>query len=590
MGLIFVRTNYPTVTLLSTPSLTCLAICCANTTIHSPGEIAKRLMPQIIEQFVEVGERRVFVRAAGTGPALVLLHQSPQNSRALIPWIERLAERYAVFAPDTPGFGFSDLLPLAQPTIPDYAAALDRLLERLGIARAMVYGVHTGAVTGLRFALDFPARVALLVCDGYARFDAAERQRLLGDYLPPFEPSWDGAHLLWLWARFREQNLFFPWNTPTREARLAYPAPTAAKLHSDITDVLDAGDGYRAGYRAPFLYDDATAAARLKIPARLFYRVEDVLARHLARLPELPTNVVARSIDGGPAALVAACDAEFAAFAPTAAVANASEAIAHASATSRFVEVTPYGLLSFFARQRNGNESEIFLSDVGTPAAMPADTTAEHSVLAPELPGHGASRHWQTDAVSVQNIAAAIAVVVKKRGHSQVTIRAVGAAAAIAACLAEQLGTGCKRLCLIDPIVLDAGEREQFLARLPNTTPHGTGAHLIAAWNWARMRHLFWPWRAADGAAVRLVDAPAPARVHAEVVEITRAGPLWHALWREVLQFDVASSIARCNCPIEVVSSTEAECARIATRLATQLQLSSSATAMAGQISWHSPI
>jgi pimeloyl-ACP methyl ester carboxylesterase len=549
-------------------------------------------MPQITEQFVEVGERRVFVRASGTGPALLLLHQSPQNSRALIPWIERLAERYAVFAPDTPGFGLSDPLPLAQPAIPDYAAALDRLLEKLGIARAMVYGVHTGAVTGLRFALDFPARVALLVCDGYARFDAAERQRLLGDYLPPFEPSWDGTHLLWLWARFREQNLFFPWNIPTREARLAYPAPTTAKLHSDVMDVLDAGDGYRAGYRAPFLYDDATAAARLNVPARLFYRVEDVLSAHLTRLPALPANVTARTIDGGAAALIAACDVEFAAFASGSASGcvsvHASEVIAHAAADSRFVEVTPHGSLAFLARQRNGDESDLFLADVGTPASIPPDTPAGRGVLAPELPGHGASPHWQTDTVSVQNIAAAIALVVKKRGHSHVTIRALGGAAAIAVCLAEQLGTACKHLCLIDPIVLDAGEREQFLARLPNTTPHDTGAHLVAAWNWARMRHLFWPWRAADGAAARMVDAPAPARVHAEVVEITRAGPLWHALWREVLQFDVVSSAARCNCPIEVVSSADAECVRIATRLATQLQLQSRATA--GQTSWHSPI
>ena len=235
-------------------------------------------MQTIREQFVQVHERHVFVRYAGRGPALLLLHQSPQNSRALIPWIERLAQSYAVFAPDTPGFGFSDPLPLAQPTIPDYAAALDALLEKMGIDRVLVYGVHTGAVTALRFALDYPNRVAALVCDGYARFDAAERQSLLGDYLPPFEPKWDGSHLLWLFARFREQNLFFPWNTPTQAARLAYPLPSTDKLHSDVMDVLDAGDGYRVGYRAPFLYDDPTAAARLTVPSMIFYRAEDVHA------------------------------------------------------------------------------------------------------------------------------------------------------------------------------------------------------------------------------------------------------------------------------------------------------------------------
>ncbi|MCA3042008.1 MAG: alpha/beta fold hydrolase, partial [Rhodocyclaceae bacterium] len=106
----------------------------------------------ISAQFIDVAGRRVLVRFAGSGPAVLLLHQSPQNSRALIAWIERLSAHYSVFAPDTPGFGYSDPLPLAQPTIPDYAAALSALLDALGIERVIVNGVHTGAVTALRFA------------------------------------------------------------------------------------------------------------------------------------------------------------------------------------------------------------------------------------------------------------------------------------------------------------------------------------------------------------------------------------------------------------------------------------------------------
>jgi pimeloyl-ACP methyl ester carboxylesterase len=547
-------------------------------------------MPHITEQFVDVGRRRVFVRAAGVGPAVLLLHQSPQNSRALLPWIERLAAHYTVIAPDTPGFGFSDPLPLAQPTIPDYAAALDQLMATLGVTRALVYGVHTGAVTGLRFALDFPHRVALLICDGYARFDPAERQQLLGDYLPPFEPLWDGTHLLWLWARFREQNLFFPWHTGTRAARLTYPPPATAKLHSDVMDVLDVGDGYRTGYRAPFLYDDPTAAARLQVPARLFYRAEDVLANHLARLPPLPSHVVAQPIAGGPPALIAAADAEFAAHATRSDVAVASSLLSRAAAQTRFIETTPHGTLSFFSRAGSGAGMEVCLADIGAPAAIPADTPAESGALAPELPGHGASRHWLAEGVSVQAVAAAIADAVRKRTHGAVRVRGSAGAAAFAVCLAEQLGAQCTHLRLIDPIALDSQEREQFLARMPNTAPHDTGAHLIAAWNWARMRHLFWPWQpeANASAAARRVDAPAPARVHAEVVEITRAGPVWHALWREALQFDLAACAARCTCSVEVVSSTEVEPLRIASRFAASLKLRPLTPASAEQSSWRS--
>ena len=117
-------------------------------------------------QFVQVGERRVFVRHAGCGPALVVLHQSPQSSASMQPWFERFAATHAVFAPDTPGFGRSDPLPRAQPTIPDFAQALGELLQALGLQRVPLYGVHSGAAIAARLALDQPQRVAALVCDG----------------------------------------------------------------------------------------------------------------------------------------------------------------------------------------------------------------------------------------------------------------------------------------------------------------------------------------------------------------------------------------------------------------------------------------
>jgi pimeloyl-ACP methyl ester carboxylesterase len=550
-------------------------------------------MQKIHEQFVQVHERHVFLRYAGRGCALVLLHQSPQNSRAMVPWIERLAENYAVFAPDTPGFGFSDPLPLAQPTIPDYAAALDALLGKLGIDRALVYGVHTGAVTALRFALDYPRRVAGLVCDGYARFDTAERQSLLGDYLPPFEPKWDGTHLLWLFARFREQNLFFPWSTPTQVARLAYPLPTTVKLHSDVMDVLDAGDGYRVGYRAPFLYDDPTAAARLTVPSTIFYRAEDVLEPHLARLPALPENVSAERVEGGPAALIAKCDVVFQRFAANAAVVDSEAAIDKAKSLTRFISHVEDGPLACRSRAGDSTRAEIHLHDIGTPAAMPSDANQGAFVLVPDLPNHGANHGlcggWMPGSVTVETSAEAILNVAEKLNLNNITIRANGGACAIAAVLARHLGTRCAKLALVDPLPLDKVEREQFLQSLPDLTPVATGAHLIAAWNWARLQHLFWPWLIADANAARAVDAPSPYRVHAEVVEMIRAGESFAALWTSALNTDLESIIAKLGCVVRVSCSGEAERVRLVERLTTRLNLNPTDSAAKGMRQWQSP-
>jgi pimeloyl-ACP methyl ester carboxylesterase len=543
-------------------------------------------MQKIREQFIRVQERHVLVRYAGHGPALILLHQSPQNSRAMLPWIERLAERYSVFAPDTPGFGYSDPLPLAQPTIPDYAAALDALCEKLAINRALLYGVHTGAVTALRFALDFPDRVAALVCDGYARFDAAERQALLGEYLPPFEPKWDGTHLLWLFARFREQNLFFPWNIPTAAARLAYPPPTTVKLHSDVMDVLDAGDGYRVGYRAPFLYDDPNAAARLAVPSAIFYRAEDVLAPHLSRLPLLPAHVSATKIDGGATALIEKCDQFFSQHAPAATTMNSELSIASAASSVRFISPLEHGPLAYRTIAGNINCAEICLNDFGAPAVIPVDGMQGAFVLIPDLPNHGASRGWRADAVTARATADAILSVAGQLKLTNITVRATGGACAIAVLLAQQLGARCTKLILHNVLPLNEAERSQFLQSLPGLTPVATGAHLIAAWNWARSQHLFWPWLPADAFAARKRDAPSPYRVHAEVVEMLRAGDSFVLMWRAALEIDLAAEISKLDCAIHLVSTDESERVRLAERLVDKLKLSAIEDVATGAKQW----
>ena len=47
-------------------------------------------------------------------PPAVMIHSSPANAWFLLEEIERLARDYPVFAPDSPGFGLSQPLPLAE--------------------------------------------------------------------------------------------------------------------------------------------------------------------------------------------------------------------------------------------------------------------------------------------------------------------------------------------------------------------------------------------------------------------------------------------------------------------------------------------
>jgi pimeloyl-ACP methyl ester carboxylesterase len=536
--------------------------------------------PAISSQFVAAGERNVFLRYAGSGPALLLLHQSPQNSRALVPWIERLAVNYAVFAPDTPGFGYSDPLPLAEPEIPDFAAALEKLLDALGIERVLVYGVHTGAVTAMRLALDFPDRVAGLVCDGYARFDREEREDLLANYLPPFEPSWDGGHLTFMFQRMREQNFFFPWHDHRKAARLAYPVPAVAAVHSNLMDVLDAGDGYRAGYRAPFLYDDATAATRLKVPAQILYRAEDVLAPHIDRLPGLPVHVIAEFVEGGPAALVAKADEFISQHRSRAVECDASAAISKSPSLSRAISANGLG---FRVVAGNGQGTRIEIASIGHPARVSVTRDCKKRNIAIDLPGHGASRDWSAENCGVEPVVSAMFEAVTAEIAGDCEIVAHGGSCAFAAALAGKLGSRCVQLVLHDPIICSATQRHAFLSGLPALVPSAEGGYLLAAWNWARTYSIFSAWETvkfAGNDVSKPVEtmAPAPRRVHAQVVEMLRAGPCFAALWKSALNADLLTMLKAITIPLEIVTEADSEAAARTALLAQELSMSPSAT------------
>jgi pimeloyl-ACP methyl ester carboxylesterase len=524
-------------------------------------------MFQVSQQFVQVGERRVFLRHAGQGPAVVLLHQSPESSLSLLPWFERLAEHFAVFAPDTPGFGQSDPLPLAQPTIPDFAAALAALLDALGIQRVLLYGVHTGAAIAARLARDQPQRIAALVCDGLSAFTPAEKQPLLNGYLPPFEPSWDGGHLLWLWARIREQTLFFPWHTPTAAARIPYPLATPDQIHKSVMEVLDAGDGYRAGYRAALLYDSSAALApQLPAHSLLLYRRADVLRAHMDRLPPLPAGVQAREVVDAEAMAVVTRLA-FDVQAHEATVVDASAAVGAAASPRHRIVATAGGMLAWRCQGALGAEAHVWLGDIGTPAQVPADAPRRLGSLALEWPNHGASGAWSPADLTLKALAQHVQQALLSLGVQRLHVHATGGGCALATQLARQCGAACASLALLDPLPLNAQERDQFLQCLPDWGTQATGAHLLAAWNWLRLKSLFWPWLPQDANAVISTAPPSPHQLHADVVEVLRAGEMHRALWEAVLGFDWVTELDQLALQPTIHFSAGSEYTRLRQRL-----------------------
>lgn len=210
---------------------------------------------QVSRHFVTIdgrwGPRQVHYRRAGAGPAVLLLHQSPQSSREMVDLMRRWALHFTLIAPDTPGYGSSDPLGPAIVPIADFAAATLEFADAIGIRRFGVYGYHTGASVGAWLAAANAERVSALAANGLVQLTDAERSNILGKYLPPLVPSWDGSHLAWLWARVREQTVFFPWHERSAATRMDFDMPEPNRLHASLMEFLRAGDHYASPIARP---------------------------------------------------------------------------------------------------------------------------------------------------------------------------------------------------------------------------------------------------------------------------------------------------------------------------------------------------
>ena len=79
-----------------------------------------------------------------------------------------LGERFRVVAWDAPGYGGSKPLPDDSPGAEDYARALARLMDALGVREAILGTNSWGTPTGVVFARLYPQRARALVLGGPA--------------------------------------------------------------------------------------------------------------------------------------------------------------------------------------------------------------------------------------------------------------------------------------------------------------------------------------------------------------------------------------------------------------------------------------
>src|SRR4051794_21122708 len=112
------------------------------------------VMSQLDEIWFDNDGVRLFAVACGRGRPIILLHGGLANHLACLRFAAPLAERFQIIAPDVRSSGRSVCPgPLSWDQIADDVAALVR---HLGVPRAVVGGISSGAAGAVRTALRHP--------------------------------------------------------------------------------------------------------------------------------------------------------------------------------------------------------------------------------------------------------------------------------------------------------------------------------------------------------------------------------------------------------------------------------------------------
>jgi len=162
---------------------------------------------------IDAGETRIFVRRAGSGPPLLLLHGFPQTHLMWRDIAPMLARNFTVVCADLRGYGRSGCPPSAPDHAPyskrAMARDMARVMEALGFGRFSVAGHDRGGRVAYRLALDHPQRV--------------QRLAVL-DILP--------TETVWARADARLALGYWPWSL------LAQPAPLPERLVCGAPDAV----------------------------------------------------------------------------------------------------------------------------------------------------------------------------------------------------------------------------------------------------------------------------------------------------------------------------------------------------------------
>jgi len=472
-------------------------------------------VPTIRKGFVTVGSRQVHYRTAGSGPPVLVLHDSPRSSVLHIPLLEAFSDRFTAIAIDTPGYGNSDPLPAEpRPEIPDFGDALADTIEAFGVARCPVYSFHTSSKITLDFASKHPHRVAVAIMDGLSIPTGGPDEVYIANYMAPFVVYDHGGHLAEQWSKVLDFHRWFPWYAKTAKTRSQADRRDMDFTHGYAMDLFMAGANWTSAYSAAMRYNPLPPIPRLKARTIFTARSSDVLFQFLDKIPQpLPAGATIEKL--GPErepweAWIRAKFEEFADFKGAAAF-TPPDPLKGADPRRLIAGYVAAGAGQILVRRTGagGKRPIVFLHDVpgGTrvAAGLLHALALDRPVYALELPGCGESSALPEPSAAAY--VATIAAAMRNLGLKDCGLVAEYLATPLAVQLAQENPDLVHTLALDGAMLADAATRGRLaLAYCPDLTPRRDGGHLHTCWHMLRDREIHWPWYDGARAAARVIE------------------------------------------------------------------------------------
>lgn len=210
--------------------------------------------------YIETNYGLIHYRAAGNieNPHVLLLHQTASSSAMYEAIMSLLADKFYLFAPDTPCFGASDF-PEETASMKLYADSLRAAAEKSGLQNPFIFGHHTGASIAVQMEFDKPLARKIILSG--APYLTDEQKDNFKKGVQPIVIKKDGSHLLKLWERLRAKD-------ETADLQLT---------HREFLLNLYAGERYHEAYFAVFNHDFEMQLAEINCPILVMAGDEDTL-------------------------------------------------------------------------------------------------------------------------------------------------------------------------------------------------------------------------------------------------------------------------------------------------------------------------